>query len=766
MFVRFFIVFFLFFANVTFARSDGKGVINIIPKPNEVNQLEGNFRLTWSTGIYIQSEKEREVAEYLTSLLKPSTGFPLVISTQKETGKYYIDLSLSDEVKEDEGYRLLATEKGITIAAKTLRGLFYGVQSLRQLLPEEIEERNPVNFIAWDIPAVEIVDAPVFGYRGMHLDVSRHFFSKEFIKKYIDLIALHKMNTFHWHLTDDQGWRIEIKKYPLLTEVGAKRDRTVVGFTLDRDPIYDNTPHEGFYTQDDIREIVAYATERHIDVIPEIDVPGHASAMIAAYPHLACFEKDVDVKDRFGIFLQTLCPTEETFEFLDGVFREVAGLFPVDYLHIGGDEALKNQWEDCPQCNKVMKNNKLENYDELQAYFVRRVERIAQKYDKQIIGWDEVLDGGINPSAVIMSWRGAEGGIQAAQQGHDVIMAEQKYLYFNMYQSLSQDEPMAPRSVLPLKDVYHYQVIPEALSEPQRKYVLGAQGHLWTEYVKTPALAEYMVTPRIGALAEVLWTPEPNRNWTDFVGRMDEYFDRLEILGINASKNVYSVSGEVTSNSGEGFKVALNTEGLNHRILYTLDGSIPNLLSKVYRRPIHLNKSATVRAVAQNKITGELYGDYRQSLVKHKASGKPVFLHGEKHEGGNVLTDGIVKHDSIYHPGGWHGFYGESIDVVVDLEKNTAIKKVEIGVNAGLYIQLFPPQEIEVQVSDDNDKWEKVAHLYEADIDMQGNVISLEFNAVNTRYVRILGVNKRLVMSAQQEKLEAVTVSFDEIRVY
>ncbi|WNO11313.1 glycoside hydrolase family 20 protein [Teredinibacter sp. KSP-S5-2] len=766
MFLRFFAFLFVFLANVALAKSESVEVVNIIPKPNKIKTLDGYFHIKWSTGIYIRSEVERGVADYLASILRPSTGFPLVITTQKEADTRYIELSLSDDVKEDEGYRLSVTESDIKISAKTPNGLFYGVQSLRQLLPEKIEERHPVNYISWRVPAVEIEDAPDFGYRGMHLDVSRHFFPKEFVKKYIDLIALHKMNTFHWHLTDDQGWRIEIKKYPLLTEVGSRRDKTVVGFTLDRNALYDNTPHEGFYTQDDIREIVAYAKERHIDVIPEIDVPGHASAMLAAYPHLACVEKEFEVKDRFGIFLQTLCPTEETFEFLDGVLSEVAELFPVEYIHIGGDEAQKTQWQNCPQCEKVMKREKLENYDDLQAYFVRRVEKIAQKYGKQIIGWDEVLEGGVAHSAVIMSWRGAEGGIEAANKGRNVIMAEQKYLYFNMYQSESQDEPMAPRTVLDIKDVYHYQVIPEELDQLQRKHILGAQGHLWTEYVKTPAHAEYMVAPRMSALAEVLWTSEANRNWPDFVGRMDGFFERLDTLNINASKSIYNVSGEVMSHPGKGFDVALNSEGLNHRILYTLDGSKPNAHSKVYSKPLRLNKSATVRAVAQNKTTGELYGDYRQSLVKHKAFGKTVFIAGEKSEGIHVLTDGIVKHDSIYHSGYWHGFYGESIDVAIDLEKVTSVEKVELGVDAGLYRQLFPPQELEVLVSTDNNEWKKVAHLYEAEIDDQGNLISIEFNAVNARYVRVVGVNKRLAMSAEREKLEPVPVSFDEIRVF
>lgn len=764
--LRFFAFLFLFLTNVTLAKSESVRVFNIIPKPNEIRALDGYFQIKWSTGIYVQNEDEKGVADYLASLLRPSTGFPLVISSQKNTDTGYIELSLSDDIKEEEGYRLSVTEAGINITAKTPKGLFYGVQSLRQLLPEKIEERHPVNYIPWRVPAVEIVDSPDFGYRGMHLDVSRHFFPKEFIKKYIDLIALHKMNTFHWHLTDDQGWRIEIKKYPLLTEVGSKRDKTVVGFTLDRNALYDNVAHEGFYTQDDIREIVAYAKERHIDVIPEIDVPGHASAMMAAYPHLACEEKEFEVKDRFGIFLQTLCPTEETFEFLDGVLSEVAELFPVEYIHIGGDEAQKEQWKNCPHCKKIMEEENLADYDDLQAYFVRRVEKIAQKYGKQIIGWDEVLDGGVAHSAVIMSWRGAEGGIQAAQTGRDVIMAEQKYLYFNMYQSESQYEPMAPRAILNIKNVYHYQVIPDALDQSQRKHILGAQGHLWTEYVKTPTHAEYMVAPRMSALAEVLWTSKANRNWSDFVGRMDGFFERLDTFNINASKSIYNVSGEVTSHPGKGFEVALGTEGLNHRILYTLDGSKPNVHSKVYTKPLRLNKSATVRAVAQNKTTGELYGDYRQSLVRHKAFGKPVLIAGEKSEGIHVLTDGIVKHDSIYHPGDWHGFYGESIDVAIDLEKVTSVKKVELGVDAGLYIQLFPPQELEVQVSTDNNEWKKVANLDEAEIDNQGNLISIEFNAVNARYVRVLGVNKRLAMSAEREKLEPVPVSFDEIRVF
>ena len=512
----------------------GKGEVNIIPKPKEVVINDGLFLVNKETKILADnSDKEvKSVAEYLAGILRPSTGFDLIIENGKDAPNR-IKLIIDPEIKGNEGvYRLVANKKGVTISAPDATGLFYGVQSLRQLLPVEIEMKDVQDNIEWSVPFVVINDEPEFKYRGLHLDVGRHFFPVSFIKKYIDLLALHKMNVFHWHLTEDQGWRIEIKKYPKLTEIGSVRKETLVGhYGSDK---YDGKPYGGFYTQDEVREIVAYAKDRFITVIPEIELPGHSLAALASYPELGCTGGPYEVATTWGVFPDVYCAgNDQVFTFLEDVLTEVMDLFPSEYIHIGGDECPKTRWKHCPKCQARIKNEHLKNEHELQSYFIQRIEKFLNAHGRQIIGWDEILEGGLAPKATVMSWRGEKGGIEAAQQHHDVIMTPGFALYFDHYQADPATQPLAIGGFTNTKMVYNYNPIPKKLKGDLEKYVLGAQGNVWTEYMQTPEYVEYMVYPRACALSEVDWTPQGSKNWDDFVKRMEVHKKRLKALNVN-----------------------------------------------------------------------------------------------------------------------------------------------------------------------------------------------------------------------------------------
>ncbi|MFA5670154.1 MAG: beta-N-acetylhexosaminidase [Balneolaceae bacterium] len=518
--------------------------ISIIPKPVEVIKSEGFFELKENSKILITNSSLRNstLATQLKDLLDTATWFDLPIVSQATEQDTVVSLVLAPlpQTKNPEAYTLSVTPAKVEITAATEQGLFYGLQSLRQLLPVEIEHRDP-SFIprtfAWKIPSAEIFDEPRFGYRGMHLDVGRHFQPIEFVKKYIDLIAMHKMNRFHWHLTEDQGWRIEIKKYPKLTEIGAWRDSTSIRRPVQKLATYDSKRHGGFYTQDEIREVVAYAQSKYITVIPEIELPGHSSAALAAYPELGCVDKEYKVQSTFGIFEDIFCPREETFAFFEDVFDEVLELFPSEYIHIGGDEAPKKQWEESEFAQSVIKREGLKDELELQSYFVQRVERYLNSKGRQIIGWDEILEGGLAPRATVMSWQEEVGGIEAAKMKHDVIMTPWSTNYFDHYQGDIATEPLAIGFYTPLTQVYNYEPIPKELTEEEGKYVLGSQGNLWTEFIHTPEKIEYMALPRMTALSEVLWTPKEDKDWFSFWGRLQIQFKRFDNLGVNYAKH-------------------------------------------------------------------------------------------------------------------------------------------------------------------------------------------------------------------------------------
>lgn len=517
--------------------------ISIIPQPVHVKAGPGHFQLTAATPIVISEDTPelRHIATYLSGKLNTATWKHAKITTGEASSDSSIVLSIDPKAAPDhkEGYALSVTPGKVEITAKTTHGLFYGVQTLLQLLPPEIAFDDPSlvpGNVKWTLPAVEIEDYPRYKYRGMHLDVARHFFPVDFIKKYLDLMAMQKMNRFHWHLTEDQGWRIEIKKYPKLTRVGAWRDSTLIGhYGTGR---YDGIRYGGYYTQEEIKEIIRYAKERYITVIPEIEMPGHSSAALQAYPRLGCEpDKAYKVQTTWGIFEDIYCPSEETFTFLQNVLTEVMKLFPSEYIHIGGDEAPKTAWENSELAQQVIKREGLKDEHELQSYFITRIEKFLNSKGRQIIGWDEILEGGLAPNATVMSWRGISGGIEAAKQGHDVVMTPGTHLYLDHYQADPATEPLAIGGFTTLENTYSYEPTPDTLTNEESKHILGAQGNVWTEYMHTGEKVEYMAYPRAVALAEVVWSPKEKRDWFSFWGRLQTYFKRLEYMDVNAAEH-------------------------------------------------------------------------------------------------------------------------------------------------------------------------------------------------------------------------------------
>ena len=505
-------------------------ILGLIPFPAKVEINNGFFQFGKETKISLESEtKESELAiNYLSEHLKKNHNFDLIRTKGSSQVQYKIDRDRKD--LGEEGYHLEVSSTEISLSAANPAGLFYGSVTLLQLLDEGERLGR-----SGSVPTVNISDSPRFSWRGMHLDVGRHFFTVDFVKRYIDLIAMHKMNRFHWHLTEDHGWRIEIKKYPKLTEIGAWRSESLVGHYNDKPHRFDGIRYGGFYTQDEIREVVEYAATRFITVVPEIEMPGHSEAALAAYPELACTEGPFEVEKVWGIHEDVYCAGKETtFEFLQNVLTEVMALFPSTYIHIGGDECPKTRWKAHDLDQIRMKEENLKDEHELQSYFVKRIERFLSSHNRRLVGWDEILEGGLPPAATVMSWRGYEGGIKAANSGHDVIMTPTSYCYFDYYQSKDKDsEPLAIGGFLPLEKVYLFEPIPPEIDPEKVHHILGGQGNVWTEYIKTESHLEYMAMPRMSAMAEVLWSSKLDRSYKGFIARlgMSQFrrFDRMDV---------------------------------------------------------------------------------------------------------------------------------------------------------------------------------------------------------------------------------------------
>ena len=519
------------------AQSDAP-IVSIVPLPESLTVGTGRFTLAASTAVWADAATAG-IARRFAAAIAPATGLNLAVRVGgTPTGRAIVlrrDARLTRLGA--EGYELTVTPRQVTIRAREPAGVFYGLQTIRQLLPPETFREARVDSVAWGIPAVRIVDRPRFSWRGAHLDVGRHFMPKEFVKKYIDLLALHKLNSFHWHLTEDQGWRLQIRKYPRLTEVGAWRTQTVVGrqgsATDSTTWKFDGQRHGGFYTQEDVREIVAYARDRFVNVLPEIEMPGHALAAIAAYPQLGVTGQPVDVGMRWGVYANILNAEDSTVAFMQDVLAEVLELFPSRFIHIGGDEADKALWKTSPRIQERIRELGLKDEHELQSWFIQRMDAFLTGKGRRLVGWDEILEGGLAPNATVMSWRGTAGGIEAARAGHDVVMAPTSHTYLDYYQSQNTTgEPLAIGGYLPLETVYAFEPIPAELEATHRGRILGAQVQVWTEYMKGPKQVEYMAFPRLTALAEVVWTPAGRRNYRDFLTRLGDHLQRLAILDV------------------------------------------------------------------------------------------------------------------------------------------------------------------------------------------------------------------------------------------
>lgn len=571
--------------------------IAIIPKPLTMQVNDGHFVLTNSTTVTTTSSDAnvKESIQWFIEKIAASTGYHL---STKRTSKNAIGLVLNkhaDTSLHDEGYTLKVIRSMVTITANKPAGLFYGLQTVLQLLPPSIESVTQVQNVKWTMPCVDIKDVPRFGWRGLMLDVSRHFFTKQEVEAYIDQMARYKYNTLHLHLADDQGWRIEIKSLPELTKVGAWRVKRTGRWgtfiaALAGEPAIDG----GFYTQEDMKEIIKYAQDHFITILPEIDVPAHSLALIASYPNLSCTQLPYSVNAGGKGYERNdnvLCiGNDSTFSMLDKIFTEIAALFPNPYIHIGGDEAYKGFWDECPKCQKRMADEHLKNVDELQSYFVKRVEKIVESKGKKLIGWDEILEGGLAPNATVMSWRGMSGGIAAAKMNHEVVMTPWDYCYLDLYQGEPVGEPPT-YGLCRLSDSYNYEPVPDSIDE---KYILGGQGNLWTESVPTFRHAEYMTWPRAIALAEVYWSSKANKNWTNFITRLEKQFPRLDAANVKYSKSMYNVIFEPARIKNSDFGVTLTSEVKGLDIYYTFDNTNPDEFSpKFDGKPIQFPVGAT-----------------------------------------------------------------------------------------------------------------------------------------------------------------------------
>ncbi|NVJ88602.1 MAG: family 20 glycosylhydrolase [Flavobacteriaceae bacterium] len=662
---------------------------NIIPKPNKVVLGEGTFILSKSTTISAVKKLE-PIVNYFKNYV--SEKFDIEINTSDEAD---IQFQLDTSLQNDEAYNLTINEDKILIKSKTQKGAFYAIQSLLQLMP------YATNKSAIAINCISVNDAPRFSYRGMHLDVARHFFSVDFIKKYLDLMAMLKMNTFHWHLTEDQGWRIEIKQYPKLQEIAAFRNETLIGHYSDQPHKFDGKKYGGFYTQEDIKEIVAYASDRQITVIPEIEMPGHSQAAIAAYPELGCTGNQIEVATKWGVFEDIYCPKEITFTFLENVIDEVVNLFPGKYIHIGGDEAPKTRWKNCTHCQQLIKKEGLKDEHELQSYFITRMEKYINSKGKQIIGWDEILEGGLAPNATVMSWRGTNGAVEAAKEHHDVILTPGSHCYFDHYQSDDENEPLAIGGYLPLEKVYNFEPIPSELNNEESKYVLGAQGNVWTEYITTPEQIEYMILPRAAALSEVVWTKKTQKNYKDFVERLVYFNKYLDEKEVNYANHIYYIKGKLINKNGKLFYELTTTT--NNTIFYSLTDENMNI---EYKSPIEITNSATINAAVFDENQQKLGRMFTESITIHKAVGANISLNVTPHKsynagGKQALINGISGNNKRYGDVEWLGFSGDDVEITIQFEKPISIQKINTRFHNGNGQWIYAPQKIAIQFNDE-----------------------------------------------------------------
>ena len=693
--------------------SSSQSTINLVPYPASIKMMDGNFNFNKST-YFLADKSTIHLANLANEYLKQLYGFTIPIKTKSSAGNYIrFDKKNFKDAQANE-YHLIADKRKVAITGVNDTALFYGLQTFLQLLP--VQKLAGANYT---IPAVSIIDYPRFAYRGMHLDVSRHFFNIDFIKKYIDYLSYLKFNNFHWHLTDDQGWRIEIKKYPLLTQKGGFRNGTITG----RYPGTgnDSLRYGGFYTQKEIKEIVAYAAKRYINVIPEIEMPGHASAAIAAYPQLSCFpdeptkvldqtpwagsRKGKQVQQTWGVFEDVFCPSDYTFHFLENVLDEVMALFPSKYIHIGGDECPKESWKRSPFCQKLIAEKGLKDEHELQSYFIEKMEKYINSKGRRIIGWDEILEGGLAPNATVMSWRGEDGGITAAQEHHDVIMTPGDYVYFDHSQSRN-DDSVTIGGYLPLEKVYNYEPVPEKLTPQEASYILGAQANVWTEYIKYPSKVEYTIFPRMSALSEVLWSSKDNRDWKRFSSNLPEIFSRYKLWKTNFSNAYYDLqSAIIPGEDSTGIYLKLSSAFEGAKLYYQFQN---NAEWEKYKQPVEIDSSVIVRAYMESN--GKKSNVIQKNFSFNKATGKRIYLKEKSAiqypgSGAFTLVNGIVTSRGLSESIEWLGFSGNDLEAIIDLGKMDSINMVSLYTLDQKGSWIYLPREVSVYFSSDGNNF-------------------------------------------------------------
>jgi hexosaminidase len=777
--------------------------LNIIPQPVSVKQprVAAKFNISPATQIVLEGSNLQHSANFFNDYLQRFYLFKLkVVNKANSNNAIILNYERMDNAVAG-AYQMTVNNKGVYIAGDNEAGVFYGMQTLIQLLPvPDARLKMRPNKLA--IPYVSIEDEPRFGYRGMMLDVGRHFFPVSYVKKYIDYLALHKFNKFHWHLTDDQGWRIEIKKYPKLTSVGGWRNGTIIGRYPGNGN--DNQRYGGFYTQEEIKEVVKYAAARYIDVIPEIEMPGHACAAIAAYPELSCFPDEPTIKyfpknstwagdstgkqvmQSWGVYDDVFVPSENTFKFLEDVLDEVMALFPYNYIHIGGDECPKTNWKRSAFCQQLIKEKGLKDEHGLQSYFIQRMEKYINSKGKKIIGWDEILEGGLAPNATVMSWRGEAGGIAAAKQKHEVIMTPTTYVYFDYSQTLNEDS-VTIGGYLDLEKVYNYEPLPKELSEAESKYISGAQANLWTEYVKYPAKVEYMIFPRMTALCEVIWSPKGKRSLIDFEKRLQAQFKRYDLWRTSYSRSYFGLKSEILPTENyQGVIWSLSSKckdckiNLQHKYSseYLPMDSLATAISKTevfYSRPVRFEsfseESITAHLVDKKNNRPDTISSLSIKLHFNIATGKKITLTTEpiKNYPGNgafTLVNGIQNEKGLARGREVLGWSGDDLEAVIDLGNNETISNAIIHSLFTGGSRVYPPQYAEIFISADgqnftsagkNENFEKIS--------TSNGVIKVSFTPVSARYIKVLVKNLGKIPAGRPGEGEKPLMFVDEIEV-
>lgn len=745
-------------------------VLEIIPKPLDVN-CKGDASFLLKDGVAViypeNNRKMQDNAEFLVDYVERQTGVKLTSHAGMPVdGAICLTLDLSDD--NAEAYKLIVNDKRVCISGASEAGVFYGIQTLRKSLP--VAQDINVN-----LSAVEIYDKPRFAYRGAMLDVARHFYTVDEVKTFIDMLALHNINRFHWHLTDDQGWRIEIKKYPKLMSVASERKETVVGRWYSG--IYDGKPYGGYYTQDELRDVIDYAAKRHITIIPEVDLPGHMQAALTAYPELGCTGGPYEVRTIWGVSQDVLCVGNDfTLQFVKDVLSEVADIFPSEYIHIGGDECPKVRWEKCPKCQERIKSLGLKSdakhtkEQRLQSYMIQEAAKYLKEKGKRIIGWTEILEGGLVPDATLMSWIGESGGIEAAHQHHDVIMTPNTYLYFDYYQSKKvEDEPLAIGGYLPIEKTYNYEPMPKELTKEEQQYIKGVQANLWTEYIPVFSQVQYMVLPRLGAAAEVQWTDPSKKDYKDFLRRVPHLVAVYDCYGWNCATHVYDVNVDMKADTvNHVLNVQLSTMA-DDPIYYTLDGQDPTEKSLKYTKPFTIDQSVVLKTMAVHPDrTSKISVD---TIRFNKATLKPVVLLQPNEsrfspDGPVVLVDGRNGNHS-FDTGAWLAVAGNDLEAVINMQAETILSSASVHVYVRKDAWLFDARGFSVSVSSDNKNYKEVAsqeykQMQESDSD---GIIEheLSFDPCKATYVKIKVISEKSMPDWHWDAGKAPFLLVDEI---